>query len=287
MKRINRYGVRSLERDFPNNESCLNFIFNTLHKPVCSCGGKYRLLTGYKKYQCSKCRFRISPTAGTIFHKSDTPLSLWFKAILVFSNAKSGISAKELERQLEVTYKCAYRILKQIRSALKQSTDKLEGEVEMDSAYFGGRAYGGKDNKYQKQAMATKTVVMGAVERNGRIRALVVPNATAETHGKFLNENVVTESRLLTDGTNRLDKVAIDYKRESVNHRDKEYVRDDVHVNNIETFWSHVKSSIRGTYKVISKEQFQTYLDAFVFHYNNRYSDKARFEALLGTLLHA
>jgi len=287
MKRINRYGIRSLERDFPNNESCLNFIFNTLHKPICSCGGTFRLLTGYKKYQCSKCRFRISPTANTIFHKSDTPLSLWFKAILIFSNAKSGISAKEMERQLEVTYKCAYRILSQIRSALKQSNEPLTGVVEMDSAYIGGRHYGGKNNEQLSRAMKKKSVVTIAVTRGGKIRAEVRPNVTADEMEDFIMNNISEGSNLMTDNAKGYDRVKGRYDLEKVNHGKGEYVRGKAHINTIETWISHIKSSIRGTYKVISKQHLQSYLDAFVFHYNNRYSDKGRFEVLLETLLHA
>lgn len=288
MKRINRYGIRSLERDFPNNETCLDFIFNTLHEPKCSCGGAYRLLTGYKKYQCSKCRFRISPTANTIFHKSDTPLSLWFKAILIFSNAKSGISAKEMERQLEVTYKCAYRILSQIRLALKQENRKLRGDVEIDTGYFGGKGYGGKNNERLSQVMSKKSVVTIAVERGGRIKAEVLPDASAKTMESFVARNIETKATtIMTDSSKvylRTDKT---HDREAVDHSKGEYVRDDIHINTIETFFAHLKRSIKGTYKVISRQHFQSYLDAFVFHYNNRYSDKGRFEVLLETLLHA
>lgn len=117
-------------------ESVLDFIFDTQHSRQCSCGGSYSLKMGRRQYQCSKCRFQIAPTANTLFHKSDTPLTLWLKAILTFSNAKSGISAKEMERQIEVTYKTAWRMLHLIRKALGQS-GKLQGDVEMDTAYFG------------------------------------------------------------------------------------------------------------------------------------------------------
>jgi hypothetical protein len=245
------------------------------------------LLTGYKKYQCSKCRFRISPTANTIFHKSDTPLSLWFKAILIFSNAKSGISAKEMERQLEVTYKCAYRILSQIRSALKQSNEPLTGVVEMDSAYIGGRHYGGKNNEQLSRAMKKKSVVTIAVTRGGKIRAEVRPNVTADEMEDFIMNNISEGSNLMTDNAKGYDRVKGRYDLEKVNHGKGEYVRGKAHINTIETWISHIKSSIRGTYKVISKQHLQSYLDAFVFHYNNRYSDKGRFEVLLETLLHA
>src|SRR3990167_3314796 len=147
MSKETKYGVNSLKRDFPNDSACLQFIFDSQHTRKCSCGGQYRLIDGRRQFQCSKCRFQIAPTANTIFHKSSTPLILWFHAIHVFSNAKSGISAKQMERDLEETYKTAWRILNLIRKALKQSDEKLKGDVEMDSAYFGGRRYAGKNNE--------------------------------------------------------------------------------------------------------------------------------------------
>jgi len=244
-------------------------------------------LAGRRQYQCSKCRHQIAPTAGTIFHKSDTPLTLWFHAIFVFSNAKSGVSSKELQRQLGVTYKTAWRILTLIRKALPQDKKGfLSGNVEMDEAYFGGKGFGGKDSKNQREVMRNKSVVIGAVERGGNVRAKVSPDATARSIWRFLDRNVnPITTRLLTDGSNRYGNASKKYQRESVNHGRKEYVRGDVHVNRIENFWAHVKRSVSGTHKVISKKHLQSYLDGFVFHYNNRHSDSERFSSLIGALL--
>ncbi len=288
MKKIYRYGLKSLQKQFPDDETCLVHIFESRHSYKCSCGGRYSLLKKRRQFQCSKCRFQIAPTANTIFHKSETPLTTWFAAILLFSNAKSGISANELARELELYYKTAWRMLKLIRQSLAQDTRKLKGDVEMDSAFFGGRYKSGRNNGKQKEALAAKSIVMGAVERKGSMRALVVPDSTAETHRVFLEANVQTEgTRLLTDNSNRFTNAAAGYQREAVTHKYGNYVRGDVHVNRIETFWSHVKRSISGTHKAISREYLQSYLDGFVFHYNNRHSDKQRFSSLLDALLHA
>lgn len=129
MNNIKKYGITGLRKQFATDEACIEFLFDTLHTRECGCGGTFSAMkNGDRKvrtFQCSKCRAKISPTKGTIFHKSDTPLTLWFHAIMVFSNAKSGISAKQLQRELEVTYKCAWRMLNLIRKALTQNTDKL------------------------------------------------------------------------------------------------------------------------------------------------------------------
>lgn len=285
MTRENKYGLQDFKKQFPTEDACLDYLFANTHTNECSCGGTYKRVIGRKQYQCSKCRFQIAPTSGTIFHKSDTPLSLWFHAIFVFSNAKSGISAKEMERQLGVTYKTAWRMLKLIREALGQGNDKLDGDVEMDSAYFGGKGDAGKNNKNLSQVIAKKSVVIGAVERGGNMKAIVSPNNGAMAHGAFLEMHVNTTARLLTDSTKVLHKVAKGYDRHMVDHHKFEYVRGDIHINNVESFWAHTKRSIKGTHKVISKKYLQTYLDGFVFHYNNRYSDKQRFSALFGAIL--
>jgi len=283
-----KYGIRSLKNQFPHDGAILEFIFDTLHSRECSCGGTYKplfhiensTLVGRRQYQCSKCRYQIAPTAGTIFHKSDTPLTLWFHAILVFANAKSSVSAKYLERELEVTYKTAWRMLKLIQKALPQSEEPLTGDVEFDEGYIGGASK-------QKHWKKNKSTVLAAVQRGGEMRARVMPDGSAKSHQLFLWQNVSTKSRLMTDGTNRLDAVARGYDRHEVDHNKKQYVRGDVHVNHVESFWAHMKRSIKGTHKVVSKKHLQSYVDAFVWHYNQRtYSDAERFAILLGAVLH-
>jgi transposase len=282
MARVTKYGIRELRRDFGTEKACLEFIFDSLHTRKCSCGGNYSLRIRRRKFQCSKCRFQIAPTAETIFHKSSTPLVLWFHALMMFSNAKSGISAKQLEHQLAVTYKCAWRMLAIIRKVLPQEKTLLKGDVETDGAYFGGRKKAGKDNKYLRQAFQAKSVVLGAKERGGNMRALLVPNMKAEVVTRFIKENVEQSGiRLMTDGSRSLQRFQNTHNQHFVDHHRGEYVRGDIHINGMENFWSHTKRSITGTYKVISKKHVQSYLDGFVFHHNNRYNDRERFLTLL------
>jgi len=279
MSKADKYTIQNLQRDFPNDDIALDFIFNTLHSYDCSCGGTYSKVKNRKQYQCSKCRYQIAPTAGTIFHKSATNLTTWFYALFVFSNAKSGISAKELERQIGVTYKCAYRILKQIREALSQDNDKLDGDVETDTGFFGGKVKG----KGYAKAYESKSSVMVAIARGGKMKAMVMNSIGKQAHDDFLRNNVAKTARLLTDGAPVYKNAG--YKNEQVIHSKKEYARGDVHINTVESFFGHVKRSINGTYKTISRKQLQAYLDSFVFHYNNRHSDTDRFAVLLGTVL--
>jgi len=282
MARASKYGIRELHRDFPTERACLNFIFNKLHTRKCSCGGAFSLMKGRKLFQCSGCRFQIAPTARTALHKSSTPLVLWFHAAMVFSNAKSGISAKQLERILAVTYKCAWRILHSIRLSLKQSMQKLEGIVEIDGEYIGGR----RSVKYgRSEAILKKSVALAAIERSGKIKVRTVQGTGARPTTDFIFSSIDTGAKLMTDKSGSYVRAGKIYDRQSVNHSQKEYVRKDVHVNTTESFWSHVKRSVAGTHKSVSKHHLQSYLDAFAFHYNNRGNDKERFLALLGILL--
>lgn len=274
-----RFSIRGLRKRFPSEDACLAYLFKKRHSRHCSCGGIFKRMAGRKKYHCSRCSRQIAPTAGTIFEKSKVPLSLWFHTMLVFSNAKCGISAKVIERDLEITYKCAWRMLTIIRGALAQSEEVLRGDVEVDTGYIGGKAR-------LERRMANKSTVFAAIRRGGGMRAEVTRNASAKAHKNFVWKNVSTkETRLLTDKANRFNRIALPYRREAVNHSKGEYVRGDIHVNNAENFWSHVKSSIRGTHKKVSPKYLQSYLNGFVFHYNNAGTDRERFFALLDTAL--
>lgn len=191
-----------------------------------------------------------------------------------------------MQRNLEVTYKCAYRILRIIRNMLKQDNVKLKGDVEIDTGYFGGKGYAGKNNEQLSRVMAKKAVVIVAIERGGRVKAEIVSNASSATMTSFIQRNIETKlTSTLTDSSNVYMKSDATHDRYAVDHRKGEYVRGDVHINTVETFFAHLKTSIKGTYKVISKQHLQSYLDGFVFHYNNRYSDKERFSSLIRMLL--
>lgn len=256
------------------------------HSKRCSCGGRFKRVPDRRKYQCGRCRLQIAPTAGTIFEKSKVPLTLWFHALMMFSNAKSGLSAKTIQRDLEITYKCAWRIAHLIRGTLKQSDEPLRGEVELDLAFFGGKGVAGKNNEHLSTVFKAKTKVLAAIERKGQARAQIVSSGSAQNHKNFLWQNVSSrDTKLMTDKALQLDRVARPYDRHSVHHKRGEFVRGRAHTNTVDWFWSHVKGSLRGTHKHVSPKYLQSYLDGFVFHRNNGDSDKERFFALLDTVL--
>lgn len=160
--------------------------------------------------------------------------------------------------------------------------------MESDGAYFGGRKNSGKNNERLSEAFQAKTVVLGALERSGNMRADVVQNMQAKTVRDFIERNVQRAgTKLLTDRGKAYQTVGRKYDHHSVDHHIGEYVRGYVHVNSLENFWSHSKRSITGIHKSISRKHAQSYLNAFVFHYNNRHNDRKRFLTLLDVVLHA
>ena len=281
-----RFGLRTLRKRFPTEDACLLFLFKLRHEKKCSCGGVFKRVQGRKKYYCSRCSRQVAPTAGTIFEKSKVPLTLWFHVLMMFSNAKSGLAAKTIQRDLEITYKCAWRMARLIRGALKQSDEPLKGEVELDLAYFGGKGVAGKNNERLSEVFRAKTKVLAAIERKKQARAQVVSSGSARNHKNFLWQNVSTkDTKLMTDKALQLDNIARPYERHSVHHKKREFVRGRVHTQTVDWFWSNTKGSLRGTHKSVSPKYLQSYLDGFVFHYNNAHSDKQRFEALVDTVL--
>lgn len=271
-----KYTIKNLKNDFPNDEACLDFIFKNrwpkgLTCPNCEKKDFYHV-KGRKSYAC-KCGYQVSPTEGTIFHKSSTPLTLWFHAIFLMSQSKNGVAAKELERQLGVTYKCAWRMARQIRLLMTDGDGPLGGNeiVELDETYVGGKAKGKRG-----RGAAKKTPVFGAVERNGKLKTKVVLNVRKLTLMPLIKDMVADNSVIVTDESNSYNGVKkIGHLHESINHSKGQYVDGDVHTNTIEGFWSQFKRSVHGTYHSVSRKHLQLYLDEFSFRYSHRKSNLA------------
>ena len=264
---------------YSNDDACLDEVFTNRYGdleacPMCgSADAKFYKVANRKCYACKDCGGQLHPLAGTIFHKSSTPLKVWFYAIFLFSKSKNGVSAKELERQLGVTYKCAWRMAKQIR-LLFDNDQFLTGEVEMDETYIGGR-------RKLAQKFDNKTPVVGAVERKGEIVVKATQDASSTTLQRMLREHVQIGSTLYTDewrGYTRASKLG--YFHSTVNHSKENYVTGLAHTNTIEGFWSQLKRSIHGTYHFVSPKYLQSYLNEFAYRYNHRSSDRL-FESML------
>lgn len=265
------YSFQEFQQDYPNDDVCLDTIFKNTYGETTLCpkcgivDSKFYKLANRKAYSCVNCRYQIHPLAGTIFHKSDTPLTKWFYALYMYSVSKNGVSAKELERALGVTYKCAYRINKKIRDLMRQNADKLTGIIEADETYIGGT----RKKWQQASPWDNKTAVIGMTERGGQAKARV-GFADATTAVPLLTRYVEAGSVIHTDESRIYTRVKRTFDHKSVNHSVKQYVSGDVHTNSIEGFWGQLKRSLHGTYHAVSPLYLQSYVDQFVFFYNHR-----------------
>jgi transposase-like protein len=237
--------------------------------PRCAAETKFYKLKTRKIYKCQFCGFELYPLANTIFHKSETPLTKWFFAIYLFGNGKNGTSAKELERHLGVTYKCAWRMAKQIRLLMQQGGDMLSGTVEMDETYMGGKRRGQSVGRGTKN----KVPVFGMVERGGSVKATATTDLSHSTVKPLIREAVDLQATVNTDYFHLYKGLIpnMGYKHEKVNHSKDEYVKGKAHTNTIEGFWGQLKRSIDGTYHSVSPKYLQLYVNEFVYRYNHRH----------------
>jgi transposase-like protein len=266
-----RYTLDTLNKEFPDDDACLDYIFQKRYGhlefcPRCAAETKFYKLKTRKIYKCKFCGFELYPLANTIFHKSETPLTKWFFAIYLFGNGKNGTSAKELERHLGVTYKCAWRMAKQIRLMLQENGDMLSGEIEMDETYAPSRKHPRALGSSKKQ------VIFGAVERNGRVKASHVKSAGVRVLMPIIEDSVQAESTIYSDEAGVYKSLKKrGYTHTTVNHSKLEYVRGSAHTNTIEGFWGQMKRSIDGTYHSVSPKYLQLYVNEFVYRYNHRH----------------
>ena len=274
------------QRQFPDDESCLAHIMKQryggteLDCPKCGEFGKFYRMTKERGYVCQHCGHHLHPTAGTFMHRTRLPLHKWFFAMYLFSTSRHGIAAKELQRQLGVSYPTAWRMAHEIRKHMADTDGEwpLGGEIEADETYVGGRKSGGKRGR----GAPGKTVVFGMLERGGDVMAKVVPDVRKRTLLPLIWNNVERGSTVHTDELRSYRDVRrIGYRHETVNHGAGEYVRGKSHVNSIEGFWSRLKLSIRGTHVHVSAKHLSKYVKEFEYRYNRRNRPETMFSDLV------
>jgi transposase-like protein len=276
---------------FPDNDACLaylkdKFFADGTECPKCGRATKFHKITGRSAYSCQYCRHQVYPTAGTIFHKSSVSLQLWFYGIFLMSSTRCGISAKQLEREIGVTYKTAHRMFKQIRSLLSDDDEPpLTGEVEIDETWVGGRirnSRGLTKGQAVQRGLREKTMVLGMVERGGQVRTRIIPKRSGMVLSQAAAAFVLPASMIFTDEWPAYSAVAPRYRgHRRVKHLAHIYVDGDAHTNTIEGFWGLFKNGVRGVYHAVSAKYLQTYLDEYAFRYNRRFSRQPMFYAML------
>lgn len=286
---MNKLSLKTFLRKYPNSEACLEEIFtkrfpNGVDCVKCKKVTKYYKITNRTAYSCEFCRTQVYPLAGTIFEKSTIDLRLWFYAMFLMIKTRSGISAKQLERELGVAYKTAHRMFKQIRTLMDESGGELlTGDVEVDETFIGGK---GENRRFVWHGNEKeKEIIMGMLQRNGKAYLKHIPNVGKWTLLKQIQENVDPKARIITDqwgGYMQLPKFG--YRHEYVDHGET-YVMGDVHTQNTENVWSILKRGIYGVYRHVSKKYLQSYANEYAWRYNHRSMGDKMFDELLNQVI--
>ena len=224
-------------------------------------------------YQCNAegCRHQFSATAGTIFADTHLPLTIWFKAIGLMLNAKKGISALQMQRDLGCHYRTAWHLNHRIREAMQSDNGLFGGVVEGDATYHGGRY-----DERRKRARFDKQAIAGVLQRTiegepSRVKAFPVPREIVEVMSVVIPENVARVADVMTDEHKAYMRVSKQgYKHEMVAHSKNEWVRGNAHTQGIESFWSLFKRGVIGSFHQVSVKHLQRYLNEFSFRFNNR-----------------
>ncbi len=281
---MERYTIHDFNREFADDDACLTLVLGLIYPDGITCRTcgevrKHHRLGNRKAYSCDYCGTHVYPLAGTIFEKSRTSLKSWFYAMYLMAQTRCGISAKQLERELGVTYKTAWRMFNQIRSLLGEEIENLSGEVEADETYMGCRRRGTKRGR--PNAASHKTPVVGVVERGGKVAALVTKDAKKATIMPIIESKVMPKSMVYTDDWKAYRGLpGKGYRHRRVAHAEKVWVVGNVHTNTIEGFWSLLKRGISGVYHSVSAKHLQSYINEYAFRYNHRDDAQAMFETV-------
>ncbi len=283
-----KYTFKQFQAEYPDDAACLDKIMEMRYGgrefscPGCGADSKFHRIAKRRGYACQHCGHHVYPCVSTPFEKSRTPLTSWFFAMYLMTSTRHGVAAKELERQLGVTYKTAWRIADELRKHMANADDHgpLSGHVEIDETYVGGKRRGKRG-----RGAAGKTVVFGMLERDGPVRAGPVPNVRRKTLQPIIHNNVQRGSAISTDELGSYKELCKSpYIHRSVNHSAEEWVRGDVHVNSLEGYWSRLKNSIKGTHIHVSQKHLWKYVSEFSYRYNMRKRPALMFDRLVISL---
>ncbi len=280
------YTLSSFLQRFSSDEKCLRYLFHLRYPSGVWCRGCQRVkpftkVRGRKVYQCS-CGQQVSPLAGTIFAHSPLPLSYWFFAIFALASSKNGVPATYLSRVLGISYPAAWRMLHRIRRVMGGDVGALSGVVEVDETFVGGKGYNRGRLWWANWEERPKAIVLGMVERGGRVKTVQVPNTGVRTLTNEIRRHVAPDALVFSDQNPSYHNLfKYGYTHGSINHS-KSFVKGDFHTQTIENFWSHLKRGITGVYRYVSPKYLQHYTDEFAFRYNHR--NEAMVDVLLRTI---
>ena len=258
---------------WPNGPEC----------PHCGCVGRISKIKANPEkrvrmglHRCGDCKKQFTVRVGTVFEASKVELHKWLQAVYLMTSSKKGVSAHQLHRALEVTYKTAWFMAHRIREAMKDDTlagfGTGGGVVEVDETFIGNDRTIKPKGEKKGRGYAHKHKVLSLVDRStGRAKSMVVDNLKAETLLPILRENIAREATIYTDEAAQYAQLAADFAgHDFVRHGAGEYGRGDVHTNTIEGYFSVFKRGMKGVYQHCAKKHLHRYVAEYEFRYNNR-----------------
>ncbi len=285
-----KYTFKQFKADYPDDAACLDAVMRMrcggteIECPGCKRMSRFSRITKRRAYSCQWCGHHVYPCVGTPFEKSRRPLTDWFMAMYFLTSTRHGVAAKEIQRQIGMTYKCAWRMCHELRKLMAQSDNwgpmgSGGGHVEIDETMIGGRIKG------QRDKLRNKTIVIGLVERDGIVRAGPIPDTKITTVEPIVHMNVAAGATISTDEhPSYADLHRSGYKHGVVTHSIKEYVRGIHHTNTIEGYWSRLKLSIKGTHVRVSRKHLWKYVSEFSYRFNYRHAPASMFYGLVSGL---
>ncbi len=243
-----------------------------------------------KLWHCKGCKKQFTLKVGTIMEDSPIGLDKWMAAMWMLANCKNGVSSYEIHRALGVTQKTAWFLLHRIRMAMTDTTPKLSGgPIECDETFVGGKIKNMHKSRLQDgrkyQGQGNKAVVMGMLERGGRVKAKVIDGRKKPHIDPVITANIEAGSHIITDEFPTYKFLSTPYQQDVINHVN-EYVNGHIHTNGIENFWSLLKRSLGGTYISVEPFHLDAYVSEQVFRYNNRKDsdDSTRFQSVMSSV---
>lgn len=280
--------LRQFQDRFPTEDACLDHLMRTRFGETLTCEGcgkeaKYYRAKKRRSYACEHCGHQVYPTAGTPFHRTRTSLRDWFYVMFLFCASRNGVAAKEVERQIGVTYKTAWRMCHEIRKymAVVDGDGPLGGpfkSVQIDETFIGGERRG-----MGMGYTGNKAIVVAMAERGGSIMTQVVPDRRKITLEPIIFANVKPYSAIHTDEFVSYQDIGDfkGYDHQTVNHSEREYVRGNVTTNSVESFWGQFKRGVAGTHISVSPKHLWKYLGEFEYRHNMRHAPHRMIDRLM------